>query len=43
MKVNFKQLEVASDQTHWYDGKPFDVIAVYRREDGTLESEEMFD
>ncbi|GAB5445127.1 MAG: hypothetical protein Fues2KO_54760 [Fuerstiella sp.] len=43
MKVNFEQLEVSSDQSYWHDGKPFSGVAVYRREDGTLESEVMFE
>lgn len=43
MRVDFEELELANDQSYWYDSQPFDGTALYRRDDGTIESEVTFE
>lgn len=42
MRVEFESLELRDDQSYWHAGRPFKGIAVYRRTDGTIESEATF-
>lgn len=42
MRVDFDDLEIRLDQSYWYKGDPFEGVAFYRGDDGTIESEVAF-
>ena len=42
IRIDFEKLEIRSDQSYWFSDSPFTGIAVFRRGDGSIESEVEF-